>query len=264
MVVMKNNHPFVKYIAIGILYLSAFIVPFILFGGYFDAFAHAYISGSASDGIVSLVAGLLLAGDPVLPTPSSVVATLLAARIGFLPAAAVNGLALSAACWLGYAIGRGGGAALARTGRGLPAPFVAWVQRYGLVATLLCRPVPVLAEASLILAGAARHEPVRLLAWCSLTQIALGAAYAYAGSGWGEGEWDTAAVLAGSVGIPVAAALFVWLSVMLAQSGDRTAGDRVSRARRDDLAGAGPEGTPGRASSGVGFPSGATDRTDDC
>ena len=234
---MRRFINILKYIFLSALYLSAFVVPFILFGGHFESFARTYLSGDASVAMMSVVAGLLLAGDPVLPTPSSVVATLLAARIGFLPAAAVNGLALSAACWFGYLIGRGGGAALARAGRGLPAPFVVWVQKYGLVAALLCRPVPVLAEASLILAGAARHKPVRLLTWCSVTQVVLGAAYAYAGSGWGSGRWDTVAVLAGSVGIPVAAAAIVWLSVVL-----------VPR-RRQERAGASRKASPGETAA---------------
>ncbi|WP_300527479.1 hypothetical protein [Maricaulis sp.] len=207
----------IKYAIYSILYLSLFIVPFILFGGQVEAFSAVFLVGDTQDSVVILVAALLLAGDPVLPTPSSVVATLLAARIGFLPAAVVNGLALSLACVIGYGIGRGGSAALSQAGRGLPAPLVSWMQRYGLVAALLCRPIPVLAEASLILAGAARHAPVRLLAWCSATQIVLGTAYAFAGSGWGEERWNAAAILAGSVGIPLAAGVFVWVSAMLAR-----------------------------------------------
>ncbi|MEQ8405441.1 MAG: VTT domain-containing protein [Oceanicaulis sp.] len=209
-----------KYFAFSLLFLALFIVPFILFGDDMERFAQAFLPGDSGDAMVILVAALLLAGDPVLPTPSSVVATLLGARIGFLPAALVNGVALSLACAVGYGVGRSGGAGLARAGRGLPPGFAAWVRRYGLVAALLCRPVPVLAEASLILAGAARHEPVRLLAWCAVTQMALGAAYAYAGSGWGEGRWDAAAILAGSVGIPVAAGLAVAVSLFLSRRRD--------------------------------------------
>ncbi|WP_298468553.1 VTT domain-containing protein [uncultured Erythrobacter sp.] len=202
-----------KYSGYAALYLSLFIIPFILFGKQIEEFAQVFLTGNGGDHVVTFVAALLLAGDPVLPTPSSVIATLLATRIGFLPAALVNGLSLSAACVIGYVIGRSGGEAFAKMGRTLPAGFVEWVRRHGLIATLLCRPVPVLAEASLILAGAAQHEPRRLLAWCCMTQMILGAAYAFAGSGWGEGQWNGTAILIGSVGIPVAAAFIVFCSM---------------------------------------------------
>ncbi len=211
MSVLKQNQA-LKYTVYTVLYLSLFIIPFVLFGNRFEEFTRVFLNGGNSDGAVTFVAALLLAGDPVLPTPSSVVATLLATRIGFVPATLVNGAALSAACLLGYAIGRFGAGAFARNGRRLPQGFVEWVERHGLVATLLCRPVPVLAEASLIMAGAAKHEPVRLLAWCCATQMALGAAYAFAGSGRGNGEWNSLAILVGSVGIPLLAAIIVFVS----------------------------------------------------
>ena len=211
MSVSKQNLA-LKYSGHTVLYLSLFIIPFVLFGNLFEEFAQVFLNSGNSDAAVTFVAALLLAGDPVLPTPSSVVATLLATRIGLIPAAIVNGAALSAACILGYIIGRFGAGAFARHGKRLPQGFVEWVKRHGLVATLLCRPVPVLAEASLIMAGAAKHEPVRLLGWCCVTQMALGAAYAFAGSGWGNGEWNSLAILVGSVGIPVIAALVVFVS----------------------------------------------------
>lgn len=209
--------PILKYTLNSALFFSVLIAPFVLFGERMEDFTRSFLQGSDADLPAMLLAGALLAGDPVLPTPSSVVATLLAARTGFGPAAVVNALALSLASVFGYFLGRGGGAAMARFGHGLPAGFVDWVGRHGLVAVLLCRPVPVLAEASLILAGAAGHEPRRLLAWCCITQTMLGIIYAFVGSGWGEGRWDSAAIFAGSVGIPLVAAAIVGASILLAR-----------------------------------------------
>lgn len=198
-----------KYAMISALFLSLLIVPYLVFGATIEAFAVRFFDSGASNAFAMLVAGALLASDPVLPIPSSVIATLLATKVGFWPAGLVNAVSLSLACVFAYVLGRGGGAALERLGRTLPPGFARWTERHGLVAVLLCRPVPVLAEASLILAGAAGHEPRRLLGWSALTQVALGFAYAFAGSGWGAGEWNTAAILAGSVGIPVLSALIV-------------------------------------------------------
>ncbi len=205
-----------RYGLFTVLFLGLLIAPFLLFGAQLERFATQYLAGPGSDGLAMALAGLLLAGDPVLPTPSSVVATLLAAKVGFAAAAITNAFALSLACVFGYWLGRGGGRALHRVGRDLPPGLVRWIQHGGLVAVLLCRPVPVLAEASLILAGAAGHEPRRLLAWCCATQVLLGTAYAYAGSGWGDGQWHGAAVFAGSVLIPLGGAAVVGGSMLLA------------------------------------------------
>lgn len=202
-----------KHTMISLLFLSFLIVPYLLFGAGIEAFATRFFRDEASDALVMLVAGALLASDPVLPIPSSVVATLLATKVGFWPGGLVNAAGLSLACIFAYGLGRSGGAALDRLGRALPRGFALWIQRHGLVAVLLCRPVPVLSEASLILAGAAGHAPRRMLGWCTVTQVALGFAYAFAGSGWGEGGWNSAAILAGSVGIPLVSALFVLVLV---------------------------------------------------
>ena len=202
-----------KYIASSAIFLSLFIIPFLLFGNRVEDLARSIMEPNANDALAMIVAAALLAGDPVLPTPSSVVATLLAAKVGFWSAALVNAASLSLACVLGFAIGRGGGAALARTGRGLPPGFADWVRRRGLVAVLLCRPVPVLAEASLIIAGAARHEPRNLLVWCCSAQALLGVIYAFAGSGWGSEDWNAGAVFFGSVVVPVLGAIIVALAV---------------------------------------------------
>jgi len=192
-----------RHVAATVLFLGVLIAPFLVFGVQLEQFAKHYLAGPGSDGLAMVIAGLLLAGDPVLPTPSSVIATLLAAKV------------------FGYWLGRGGGHALRRVGRELPPGLVQWIQRGGLVAVLLCRPVPVLAEASLILAGAAGHEPRRLLAWCCATQVLLGTAYAYAGSGWGHGEWQGVAVFAGSVLIPLGGAAVVAASMLLSARRNR-------------------------------------------
>lgn len=200
-----------KYALYTTAFLSFFIVPFLLFGHSVELSARRFFIGGSGDGAAMVAAAILLGGDPVLPTPSSVVATLLAAKVGFVRAAIVNGAALSFACLFGYALGRGGGAVLARSGHGLPPRFADWVRRHGLVAVLLCRPVPVLAEASLMIAGATRHKPHLLLAACCATQMLLGMVYAYAGSGWGQGRWESVSVLAGAVLPPIIGAFAVWL-----------------------------------------------------
>lgn len=207
----------VVVVVVTILFLLPFLVPFLIFGEALERFVRALLTGPAADWLAMLVAGVLLAGDAVLPTPSSVVATLLATKVGFWSAAVVNAVALSIAAAVGYALGRAGGAGLDRVRRGLPPGFAAWVRRHGLVAVLLCRPVPVLSEASLVLAGAARADARPLLIWCTVLQSALGLAYAYAGSGWGQGRIDATAIVTGAVLLPLGAAVVAGMVAFVAR-----------------------------------------------
>ncbi len=191
-----------KAVALAAAFASLFIVPFLLFGSSVERFSRGYFDGGHESWASMLMGGSLLAADPVLPVPSSIVATLLAARVGFAAAAITNAVALSLGCVFGYYLGRSGGWVWQRGGRTIPEGFARWVRRYGIAAVVLCRPVPILAEASLMIAGAAKVEIRPLLAWCVLTQVALGAAYAFAGSGWGNDRWDGWAVFAGAVALP--------------------------------------------------------------
>ena len=112
-----------------------------------------------------------LAADVLAPVPSSLVGTMLGARLGLLPgfAWAFGGLMLGSL--IGYAAGRGLFARFAA--RSAPAPT--------LIAVLLSRPVPVLAEATSIAAGGTR---VALGPFCAVS-MAGNAVYAAALAGNG-------------------------------------------------------------------------------
>lgn len=194
-----------------ILLCVVLLLPFLLFAQDLLAFGERFFLTERADISYMVGAALLLAGDSVLPTPSSVVATLLATRVGFWPAAIANWAGMTAGCLLALWLGGGGRGALKRTGYDLPAPLIEWIERNGLLATLLCRPVPVLAEATLILAGAAGIPRRLLFALCAVANLALGCAYAYAGSGGNSGLIDPGAILFGAAVIPVVMTIPVWL-----------------------------------------------------
>ena len=217
-----------------IAFLTAFILPFVIFGDWLERFSEGLATPDVGDGFAMLAAFLLLAGDPVLPTPSSIVATLVAAKVGFAEGFVVNLAGLSVACVFGYWLGRTGGWALDRTALHLPRGLIDWIARHGLVAVLLCRPVPVLAEASLVLAGAAGYPAKRLLAWACAVQIPVAA-----GSGWGSGEWITPAILVGTVGVPIAGALALVVAMKLSHgsTGGQASGDNDLGVSPNDASG---------------------------
>lgn len=111
----------------------------------------------------------LLAGDALLPVPSSIVMVLHGALYGAVVGGAVSFAGRLGAAAFGFAIGRRGGPMLERlTGREEAERADCLLQRWGALGIVLSRPVPLVAETTMVLAGASS------LSW----PLALGAAAA--------------------------------------------------------------------------------------
>jgi 3-dehydroquinate synthase len=139
--------------------LLAALVPLVPFAIVGELPGDRFLLARGQSAIVfGAVGAAMLALDVLLPIPSSVVATLLGARLGLAWGFACSLLGLCAGHALGYALGR---LVPARARDPLPA-----ISTFPLV--LLTRPVPVLAEAVAIGMGAlrvpfARFAPPMLL-----------------------------------------------------------------------------------------------------
>lgn len=125
----------------------------------------------------------LLAGDVVLPVPSSALMFLNGSLFGPAAGAVLSLLGSEAAALLGYAIGRRGGRALERyvspaarerAGR--------LVERRGAIAIVVTRPVPIIAETVAILAGAAGMPLPKLALAAAVGSLPPVLAYALAGA----------------------------------------------------------------------------------
>jgi membrane protein YqaA with SNARE-associated domain len=152
--------------ALYVLALAA-LVPLVPFAVIGELPGERWLVASSGDALSFGATGaMLLAGDVLLPIPSSVIGALLGGRLGFIGGFAFAFLGLCAGHAIGYGLGR---LAPERYTSELPsAPSISLV--------LLSRPVPVLAEAVAIAAGVTRMPPGRYA-----TAIALGNA-AYAGA----------------------------------------------------------------------------------
>ena len=146
------NKKLYRQFAIIITTLLVPVVPFAIIGElpgdrWLDAAGRdAWLFAATGAGLLSL--------DILLPLPSSIVGTLLGARLGLLPGFAATFLGLLAGHCIGWALGR---LALARLSAELPETPTALV-------VFLSRPVPVLAEAAAIAAGAGRMGFLRFVA----------------------------------------------------------------------------------------------------
>jgi uncharacterized membrane protein YdjX (TVP38/TMEM64 family) len=162
--------------------IAVVMLPFLLFGQQFDDLATRITASGTSRWIVAASIFALLALDVFLPVPSSIVSTGAGVLLGFVAGSAVVWGGMMAGCLLGYAVGsRGAGATRRFIGDEGIERAGALMKRYGDAAIVLCRPVPVLAEASVVFAGLVRASYGRFL---QLTAVSnLGIALGYAGLG---------------------------------------------------------------------------------
>ena len=174
-----------KWILLTTVLLAAILVPFALFGDAIDTWVNAFIERSRNRPLAaSLVLGGLLAGDILLPTPSSILSTACGALLGLPLGTAVSlaGMTLSAVA--GYGVGRLGQRQVIE--RWIGAESAARLQRvasrYGAWTVVITRPVPILAEATTVFAGLARYPFAPFLGQSLLANLGISALYAAVGA----------------------------------------------------------------------------------
>jgi uncharacterized membrane protein YdjX (TVP38/TMEM64 family) len=143
------------------LLLALVLVPFLVFEQQFERLATWLAQGHASGAVTATAVAALLAFDVFLPVPSSIVSTGAGVLFGFWRGMAVIWIGMTAGCLIGYGFGaRAAEAARRLVGADGLARAGAIMERQGPAALVLCRPIPVLAEASVVFAGLVR-APVR-------------------------------------------------------------------------------------------------------
>lgn len=195
-----------KLAALTLVLVTIVVVPFVLFGEPLDRLAREVMASPASAPVAALTGSLLLAADVVLPVPSTVVISVLGGLLGALSGTLVAAAGLTLGCVLGYGLGRRLGHDFAeRTiGREDFAYLSDRLERYGVLLLALCRPVPVLAEASVIAAGVAGLAARPVLVVTTLANVGFAAIYAALGAAADTGAGLIAAVVA-SLGLPLCA-----------------------------------------------------------
>ncbi len=173
-----------RLIGLGILLVLAIVVPFAIFGGKIERWTDQFLETSAGHPrAVAAVLGGLLAGDILLPVPSSLVSTACGRSLGFVGGTLVSFAGMTVSAVLGYLLGWSA-SGLAR--RGLRASDLETLAllhgRWGVWMLAAVRPVPVLAEASVLFAGLARLPWPRALPLVVIANLAVSAVYGAIGA----------------------------------------------------------------------------------
>ena len=190
------------------------IVPFVIAGDRLDAWTQSWLGSHPEPWLLATATAAILASDIFLPVPSSLVSTLAGAQLGVLPATIASWVGLTAGGAIGFALARRCGRPLVRrfsSADDLEAVDRAG-QRLGAWTLAATRPLPVLAEATILLLGTTQMPWRRFLPTLALSNLGLAAAYSVLGSLAYE-QSAVPVALASSVALPLvatAAARWQW------------------------------------------------------
>ncbi len=175
---------FLRWSALAVLAAAFILVPFVLYEQEIEEAVEGCIGSARPPAAVALVLAALLCVDVLLPVPSSLVATASGFLMGWPLGVLVNWLGLNAGAALGYRIGSTAGRLAVRRfvgERGLERAAEAH-RRWGDWSLIVSRAAPVLAEASVVFAGAARMPRARFAMLVGLSNAAVALVYASVGA----------------------------------------------------------------------------------
>jgi uncharacterized membrane protein YdjX (TVP38/TMEM64 family) len=146
------------------------LIPFVIIG---ELPGDQWLSATDADAFTFGMTGAgLLASDILLPIPSSIIGTLLGARLGAVVGFLWAFAGLMTGSLIGYVVGR---LALARLNADLPSTPTLFL-------LVVSRPVPVLAEALALTAGATRVRILPFLGACAVGNVFYAAVLAANGA----------------------------------------------------------------------------------
>lgn len=171
------------WVILSVILLVVILGPFFLFEASIHAWVDRVINPSASRGAIITAIVSFLALDVFLPVPSSIVSTVAGALLGFPAGVVASTVGMTLGCVVAYFCGRKYGLPLVRRMVGdreleeVSASFRSGAEWS--LATM--RPVPVLAEASALIAGMAGVPFARYLSITALANAGISAVYCAVG-----------------------------------------------------------------------------------
>jgi len=173
-----------RWALLAIILLAVILVPFFLYEAEITSWTQSVLDSERSRWTIGALLGVLLASDVLLPLPSSMISTGCGYVLGALAGTLVSWLGMTVGSIIGYVIGARPAKAVTEKavgGDGLAQARAAH-ERYGDWSIVISRAVPVLAEASVILAGVAGMPFRRFLTLAATSNLAISATYAAVGA----------------------------------------------------------------------------------
>lgn len=190
------------------------IIPFVLFGSQLEPAIKNWLETadfSSRPMFGSFAVVSILASDIFLPVPSSFVGTFAGNLLGTFLGSVSTWIGLNLSCLIGYWTAAKWGPRIVKkfADERAVTDILALNERFGKWLLIGFRPVPVLAEASVLLAGLGKMNPFHF--WPSIIGSNLGLSIAYAALGdYASKHGWLGLAMAISVAVPMAL-LFGWL-----------------------------------------------------
>ena len=172
------------WILLAALLLAIILVPFFLFEDGMNAWVASRLQAGTPPVVTAAMIVCLLALDVFLPVPSSIVSTAAGALLGFTAGMAASTMGMTLGCMLGYWCGRRFGLPVVRrfvSERDL-SEVTGQFCRGAEWALATTRPVPVLAEASALVAGLSTVPFWKYMLITSLANAGISAVYCAVGA----------------------------------------------------------------------------------
>lgn len=181
---MNNKALLWRSITIWGLIFALILLPFAFYGERLEALTTDLIAAGGGYSLgMAVVFTLFLASDVFLPVPSSVLSTAAGYLWGFSGGLAISLLGMTLGCLVGFALARGFKRIAAERWLGKdPALIKSLHHRYNDWLIIVCRPVPVLAEASVFYAALAGMPVKRFLFLTAGSNLGISLIYAAAGA----------------------------------------------------------------------------------
>lgn len=189
--------------------LAITILPFAVFGAEMESWIETQLHSTLPPATVALAVVGLLSTDVFLPIPSSVVSTVAGNALGIWGGTAAAWAGMTAGAVVGYALAKlfGRPLAIRLSGAEEQERIDRLSRRFGPLVLVLARPVPVLAEASVLFLGTTRLGWTAFLVPVALSNLGIAAVYAALGQ-----AVPLPYALAASLALPLlAAAAARWL-----------------------------------------------------
>ncbi|WP_158545317.1 TVP38/TMEM64 family protein [Bremerella cremea] len=205
---------FLKMLALVAGALAIPIIPFVIWGHDLQQAAESWQQTYTSPAVMAIGLFGLLAFDVFLPVPSSLVNTIAGAKLGILVGSLVCFAGLTVGAALGFGLAKMAGPAIKKRWLedGDATTLRQFADTWGVATLVITRPLPILAEAAVVLLG------VQGLAWRKfwapvlLANSGIAVAYAAFGQVASDQEWLVIA-LGISAGFPLLLTYFArkWL-----------------------------------------------------
>jgi len=181
---MRNQSTY-RWILLCAGIFAIILVPFFLFGEQIETWTEEFLeSASHHSVLVAVVLGTLLAVDILVPVPSSLVSTAAGFFLGLAGGLVTSLAGMTISCvggyWLGVRFGRP--VANRLVGDHELTRLEKLRQRFGEWVIVVARPVPVLAEASVLFAGISEMPVPQFVLLATLSNLGVSAVYAAVGA----------------------------------------------------------------------------------